>query len=193
MNNHILVKRWDLITHPCPNFSGGLVEPPLELGHGGVITFHTKPWVWSRIHALVSVNHVSKRTTVNGWHRGVWIGRPGSISFLNLVIKKHSFEFEFKDEPESNARSGARLSKVYACTGGCLLNEVIVKLLGCSWCPIYTLSLKVPLNQTNGTNILIHLYLTSLMMSSFITITVGHLCDPKSIESNVVTKWTNMK
>ena len=36
-------------------------------------------------------------------------------------------------------------------------------------------------------------YLTSLLMSSFITITAGPLCNPKSIESNPVTKWTNMK
>ena len=29
---------WDAITHPCPNFDGGLAKPPLKLGHGWVIT-----------------------------------------------------------------------------------------------------------------------------------------------------------
>ena len=31
---------WDIITHPCPNFNGGLVKPPLMLGHGWLLTSH---------------------------------------------------------------------------------------------------------------------------------------------------------
>ena len=36
------VKLWGVITHPCPNFNGGLAKPPLKLGHGWVITPHRK-------------------------------------------------------------------------------------------------------------------------------------------------------
>ena len=32
---------WDAITHPCPNFNGGLFKPPLKLAHGLVITSPT--------------------------------------------------------------------------------------------------------------------------------------------------------
>ena len=38
LSNYIRVKQWDIITHPCPNFNGGLVKPPLKLGHGWLIT-----------------------------------------------------------------------------------------------------------------------------------------------------------
>ena len=34
MINHIDGFVWDVITHPCPNFNGGLTKPPLKLGHG---------------------------------------------------------------------------------------------------------------------------------------------------------------
>ena len=34
--DYIHVKQWDVITHPCPNFNGGLVRQPLMSGHGWV-------------------------------------------------------------------------------------------------------------------------------------------------------------
>ena len=39
-SNNIHHFLWDIITHPCPNFNGGLVKPPLMLGHGWLITSH---------------------------------------------------------------------------------------------------------------------------------------------------------
>ena len=68
--NYISIKQWDVITHPCLNLNGSLyklplklrlglvitshkknmyvithpcLKLPLELGHGWVITYHTKP------------------------------------------------------------------------------------------------------------------------------------------------------
>ena len=49
ISNHIHIKLWDVITHPCPNFNGSLFKPPLELGHGWIITSHRKPWWYCRI------------------------------------------------------------------------------------------------------------------------------------------------
>ena len=34
---------WGIITHPCSYFFCRLYKPPLKLGHGWVITAHTKP------------------------------------------------------------------------------------------------------------------------------------------------------
>ena len=34
---------WDAITHPCPNFNGGLFKPPLKFVHGWVIASHWIP------------------------------------------------------------------------------------------------------------------------------------------------------
>ena len=31
--DHIHIKQWDMITHPCPNLNGGLAEPQLWLKH----------------------------------------------------------------------------------------------------------------------------------------------------------------
>ena len=41
VNNYIHVNHWDVITHPCRNFNGGWIKPPLKLGHGWVIASHT--------------------------------------------------------------------------------------------------------------------------------------------------------
>ena len=35
---HILIKGCDVIAHPCPNFNGGLVKPPLMLWYGWEMT-----------------------------------------------------------------------------------------------------------------------------------------------------------
>ena len=37
MENNIHVKQRDVIIHPCPNLSDGLVKPPLNLGHRQII------------------------------------------------------------------------------------------------------------------------------------------------------------
>ena len=34
-----------LLTHPCPNFNGGLIKPPLKAVLRLVITSHRKIWV----------------------------------------------------------------------------------------------------------------------------------------------------
>ena len=34
ISNQIQCFMWDVITHLCPNFNGGLGTPPLKLGHG---------------------------------------------------------------------------------------------------------------------------------------------------------------
>ena len=38
ITNYIHLKKLDIITHPCPNFNGGLVKPHLVLWHGWGIT-----------------------------------------------------------------------------------------------------------------------------------------------------------
>ena len=53
ISNYVIMKGWDLITHPCPNFNGCLVKPPLKLRPGWLITFHIKQWVWLLMHALI--------------------------------------------------------------------------------------------------------------------------------------------
>ena len=40
--NCIHIKLWDIITHPCPYFNGGLIKPPLKLAHGWVISSHVR-------------------------------------------------------------------------------------------------------------------------------------------------------
>ena len=37
VENYIHIKEWDVINHPCPNFSGDLIKPPLKLGHWWLI------------------------------------------------------------------------------------------------------------------------------------------------------------
>ena len=51
-----------IMTHPCPNFSGGLTKPPLKLGHGWEIA----PIVlcWSISPELVSQNYGLEITTL---------------------------------------------------------------------------------------------------------------------------------
>ena len=39
------VKQWDVDTHPCPNFNGGLIKPPLKLKHGWVIASLKNLWM----------------------------------------------------------------------------------------------------------------------------------------------------
>ena len=45
MSQSYRIKLWDALCHPCPNFNGGLIKPPLKLGHGWVITSHMKQWM----------------------------------------------------------------------------------------------------------------------------------------------------
>ena len=40
IDDFILMKLLDVITHPRPNFNGGLFKPPWKLGHGWIITSH---------------------------------------------------------------------------------------------------------------------------------------------------------
>ena len=40
VSNYIHVKQWDAITYPCHKVYGGLMKPPLNIGHGRVITYH---------------------------------------------------------------------------------------------------------------------------------------------------------
>ena len=50
ISDYIHSFQWDVITHPCSNFNGGLAKPPLKLGHGWVITSHRNYCVWLLIH-----------------------------------------------------------------------------------------------------------------------------------------------
>ena len=55
ISNYINVRQWHVIAHPCPNFNGGLVKPPLKLRHGRADTSPTKQWAWLFIHIQISV------------------------------------------------------------------------------------------------------------------------------------------
>ena len=50
INNYIHMREWDVIIHPHSNFNGGLVKPPLKLGHGWIITYHRKLSMYIFIH-----------------------------------------------------------------------------------------------------------------------------------------------
>ena len=54
-----------VISHPRPNFNGGLVNPLLYFGYGWQFTSHCVVWMQLLIHVLISVlvcaNFVSKR------------------------------------------------------------------------------------------------------------------------------------
>ena len=40
ISNYIHSTLWDVNTRPCPKFNGGLVKPPLKLGHRGVMAYN---------------------------------------------------------------------------------------------------------------------------------------------------------
>ena len=80
-SNYIHVKRWGGITNPCPNFSSGLVKPPLKWGRGWVITSHTKQWMYLIIHALISEQY--------------WERHPGDILYLStwpIIVEISTFK-----------------------------------------------------------------------------------------------------
>ena len=54
INNYIHIKLWAVNIHPCPNFNGGLVKPPLKPGNGWVIRSHRNQCMWLLIHVLIS-------------------------------------------------------------------------------------------------------------------------------------------
>ena len=68
--------QWNFIIHPCPNFNGGLVKPPLKLGHGWVNTYHViKPFVgkkgfefWLKCHRCL-FRGIRLTTTGQHWSR----------------------------------------------------------------------------------------------------------------------------
>ena len=42
----------------CPGedeLNGGLVQPPLKLGRGWVITSHVNQWIWLIVHTIISI------------------------------------------------------------------------------------------------------------------------------------------
>ena len=55
---------WVVITHPCPNNSGGLFKPPPNLGHGWIFTTRNLAQTYLIIHALyamkISLNVIVK-------------------------------------------------------------------------------------------------------------------------------------
>ena len=55
ISNCINCKQWVVIIHPCPNYNGCLVKPPLNLEHRWVSIFHMKPLVKLVIHVQVSM------------------------------------------------------------------------------------------------------------------------------------------
>ena len=46
---------WDVITHQCPIFNGGLAKPPLKLGHGWVFTSYNIVSMYLLLYALISM------------------------------------------------------------------------------------------------------------------------------------------
>ena len=55
LGNHIYVKQWDINIHPCPNFNGGFVKPPLKFGCGWVIASDIKSLMQLFIRAPIWV------------------------------------------------------------------------------------------------------------------------------------------
>ena len=53
-SNHIHCFLWDVMTHPCRIFNGGLAKPPLRSCHEWVITFHSFLWMWLLIDTMIS-------------------------------------------------------------------------------------------------------------------------------------------
>ena len=52
------------ITPPVPQIFSGLVEPPLKLGHGGVLTSHVHPSVLLLVHILILVKPHSADSSI---------------------------------------------------------------------------------------------------------------------------------
>ena len=47
MSNHINIRPWDVIIHPCPEFSSGLAKPKLILWHEWAIFNLTRLYMHS--------------------------------------------------------------------------------------------------------------------------------------------------
>ena len=48
----IRLKQRDLFTQPCPIFNRCLANPPLMLGHRGLIASYRNLWIWLSTHTL---------------------------------------------------------------------------------------------------------------------------------------------
>ena len=53
MSNFIHVKESGVLIRLCFNFNGGLVKPPLKLGHRQVIATHMNPWIWLFFYIII--------------------------------------------------------------------------------------------------------------------------------------------
>ena len=50
------MKWWNVISHTCPDFNGGLVKSSLNYKHRWVVISNRKQWIWSLNFALISVD-----------------------------------------------------------------------------------------------------------------------------------------
>ena len=102
-SNHINIKQWDVINHPCPDFNLVYFNwPMLNLGHGWLIITQTKPCSWLFIHAIISVKTMLARGVPEG-----------------LAVIKNNSRYTYSEVPvnlqqtselkQSNNKNGTRL------------------------------------------------------------------------------------
>ena len=78
---------WDVITHSLPNFSDGLIKPPLKLEYGWLITSQCFGWMYLCVHALIPMLVLATRpiptSTFCVW--STCVQDPGSMDSSALV------------------------------------------------------------------------------------------------------------
>ena len=96
IDNYIHIILWDVITHPCRNFSGRSAELLLQLVHGWVIIFHRKLWMQLLMHALTSVSKRDPKVDIDAvlpvyeipfWRRDHLI----SVMGIHLRVRWHLY------------------------------------------------------------------------------------------------------
>ena len=105
ISNHIHSLPWDVSTYPCSHFDGGLSKPPLKLGNGWVIIFHSSIWMFigaceSRRNERNGPNLVWLSHSDAEYHMGVFSSciivpstfqYPGSVPDMNMLPQESPY------------------------------------------------------------------------------------------------------
>ena len=128
ISNHIHVKVWGVITHPCPYFNGVLVKPSLKLRHGWIIIPLVKILCihWKTKVPLRQMNR-------HRWHQGLSLWQPlGSAGGKKVGIMRTLFFNIYSGSRELNdccpAVTQLVFWKIPHCRGGIWSASCALKL-----------------------------------------------------------------